>query len=579
MVDTDPHRWRRRALLALLFVALVALMWRPGWNSLTHKVSDTGDPVLFGWTWNFARHQIFSSPLHLYDGNIFARHDLTVAYTDNMMLLLGPVSLLRALGAGWAFQLNAVAIGLMLFSLATTYSLARRLCGRIDAAVFAAIAYTFSSFTFAHVGHLQLLLLGQFPLAFLLAFRWLDRRRPIDALWFGLVNASFFLGAMYYAAIWVVCAAVVVGGYLLLTRFRPGPRFWSGLLIVALGSATALPFVLPYLQLDQKRALVAEWGLQRQDLTTPAQGSFLYPGLDATANRRDTRWEHAFFLGFSTDVLAVAGGVGLVVVSWKRRRRAGADADPDEPDTGVLARDRRREIWLLAAAGAASFVLAAGPEWRGHEMPFTWFHDHVPGFQGIRVASRLAAPGLLTVTVLAAVGISLLVSLIRSKRVAVGVVVALCGFLLLELAAPLTHTVLPADHATLAVYRTLEHRGSGTVAELPLMDPVQGYPWAHVEAPRMLYSTLDLHPRINGYSGSWPPDYQARVATLNTFPSAKSVALARKLGVRYVVLHTGRFGGAQQYTPKQIRAMLAALPPGAHARRYGNAWLVELPAR
>lgn len=576
MGDTDPHRWRRRALLGLLFVGLLALMWRMGWHTLTHKVADTGDEVLYGWIWNFARQQAVKHPLHLYDGNIFAAHKLTVAYTDNMMILVAPVAFLSALGAGWALQLNLLSIGMMLFCLAATYSLARRLCGRTDAAVFAAIAYTFGSFTFAHVGHVQLLLLGQFPLAFLLAFRWLDRRRPLDAVWFGLVNASFFLGAMYYAAIWTVCAAVVVVGYLLMTRLRPGPRFWSGLVIVALASATALPFVLPYLELDQERPLVKEWGLQPRDFVTVATGSILYPGLDAAANRREVRWEHAFFPGFSTMALAGVGGVGLVVLTWRRRRTP--DEDPDPPGAGVLARDRRRELWLLAAAGFAAFVLALGPEVRGHRMPFAWFHDHVPGFQGIRVASRLAMPGLVAVSVLAAVGLSLILSRVRSRPLAAGIAIAVCGFLLLEFAAPMQRFVLPADTATLAVYRNLEHRRSGTVAELPLIDPVQGGPWAHVEAPRMLYSTLDLHPRINGYSGSWPADYQGRVATLNTFPSAKSVALARKLGVRYVVLHTGTFDGTEQYTSEQIRTILAQLPPGAHAQRYGNAWLVELPA-
>jgi hypothetical protein len=577
----DPHRWRRRALLALLFVALLAVMWRPSWHSVTHKLADIGDPVLYGWTWNFASHQVVSDPLHLFDGNIFAHHPLTVAYTDNMLLLLPPFAVLRALGAGWALQLNAISLGLMLFSLAATYSLARRLCGRVDAAVFAAIAYTFGSYTFAHAGHLQLLLLGQFPFAFLFAFRWLERRRPLDAVWFGLINASFFLGALYYAAIWMVCAAIVVGGYLIAKRFRPGPRFWSGIGIVALASLTAVPFVLPYLQLDQSRPLVKEWGLQPRDLAIVAPGSFLYRGLDSWSNESVARGEHSFFPGFSTQLLAVVGGVGLGVTTvTRRRKRTDAEAPEEESaDVGLLDRDRRRELWLLCSAGVASFVLALGPEVRGQRMPFAWFHDHVPGFQGIRVAARLAMPGLLAISVLAAVGIAWAVSRVRSRPIAVAVAVALCGFLLLELAAPLDHFVLPDDRATLAVYRALEKKRSGTVAELPLIDPTKPYAWAHVEAPRMLYGTLDLNTRVNGYSGSWPDDYPGRVATLNTFPAAPALKLAQRLGVRYVILHTGRYSGVRQYTPAQAEAIVATLPPGAKATRHGNAWLIELPAR
>jgi hypothetical protein len=494
-----------------------------------------------------------------------------------MLVLLPPFAVLRALGAGWALQLNALSLGMMFLSLAATYSLARRLTGRVDAPLFAAIGYTFGSYTFAHAGHLQLLLLGQFPLAFLLAFGWLERRRPLDAVWFGLVNASFFLGALYYAAIWMVCAAIVVGGYLLAVRFRPGPRFWSGLVIVALASATAIPFVLPYLELDQSRPLVKEWGLQPRDLAIVAGGSFLYPGLDRWSDRSVSRGEHSFFPGFSTEALALVGAGALVIASARRRRRPGSGAETADPP--VLTADRRRELWLLSVAGAAAFLLALGPEVRGHRMPFAWFHDHVPGFAGIRVAARLAVPGLLALSILAAVGVAVVVSRIRSRPLATGVAVALCGFLLLELAAPLEHFVLPDDTSTLAVYRALEHRPRGVVAELPLINPVKAYDWAHVEAPRMLYGTLDLHPRVNGYSGSWPDDYPGYFATFAAFPAAPAIDLAHQLGVRYVILHIGPYSGVAQYTEAQARAIVATLPAGATAHRYGNAWLIVLPRR
>ncbi|MGZ6953465.1 MAG: hypothetical protein ACXVJX_15310 [Acidimicrobiia bacterium] len=570
MGEVDEHRWRRRTLLGVGFVGLILLMLRPSWHDMTHTVTDLGDPVLYGWTWNWTRHALFSSPLHLFDGNIFYRHELTVAYTDNMLVLLAPFSVLRALGAGWAFELNVLTLGLMFTSLAATFGLARRITGRTDAAMFAAIGYTFSSFAFVHQTHLQLLLLGQFPIGFLLAFRWLERRRARDAIWFGLVNASFFLGALYYAAIWMVCVAVVLIGTLIATRFRPGPRFWSGLVVVGVFSATAIQFVLPYLELDQTRPLVKEWGLQPRDFAIVAPGSYLYPGLDSWSNRSVSRGEHSFFPGFSTELFAVVGAVAFVGGGLRRRRGSGADPDP------LLPPARRRELWLVATAGAAAFVLAFGPEVRGRRMPFAWFHDNVPGFAGIRVSDRLAMPGMLALSILAAVGVAAVVSRIRAPRLTAVAVTGLCAFLLLELAAPISRSVLPDDRATLAVYRALEHRPDGAVAELPMIDPALPYEWAHIESPRMLYGTLDLHPRVNGYSGSWPDDYRGRVDTFATFPARPAVALARRLGVRYVVLHIGVYSGVRQFTEQQARTIVATLPRGASARRYGDAWLVDL---
>ena len=561
----DAHKLARRVLLALTFVGLLLLMLRPSWHTLTTKVPDLGDPVLYGWGWNWARHALFSDPARLFDGNIFWKHNLTVAYTDNMLVLLAPFSILRALGASWALQLNVLALGMLFGSLAATYALAKRITGRVDASIFAAAAYTFGSFTFMHQGHLQLLLLGQFPLGFILAFRWLERRRPLDALWFGLVNASFFLGALYYSAVWMVCVAVVLLGFLVTVRGKPGHGFWSGIAIVAVFSATAIPFVIPYLDLSQERPLVPEWGLQPRDVAIVPVGSFLYSGLDSWANKSVDRGEHSFFPGFSTGLLGLIGLAALILASANRRSRLREITLPS----------RRRELWLLLFAGAAAVLLSIGPEVRGHRMPFAWFHDNVPGFSGIRVAARLAVPGLLALAIVAAFGITVLVRHLR-HRVDVVVAVGLTAFVLLELAAPLTRVTLPDDAATLAAYRALDGRPAGAVAELPIQDPLDGGAWARVEAPRMLYSTLDLHPRINGYSGSWPDDYPRRREIFNRFPAPDAIRTARRLQVRYVILHVGPYAGYAQYTGSQARTIVRQLPAGAHARKLGNAWLIDL---
>lgn len=568
-VDAPPDRpWRRRVIVGSILLLVLLLTQRLGWHTLTNKVPDLGDPILYGWGWNWMRDTVFSNPSALYDGNIFWPHQQTVAYTDNMVALLPPFTVMRGLGAGWALQLNLLVLGMLGVSLAATYSLTRRLTGRIDASIFAAVAYTLGGFTTAHIGHPQLLMLGQFPLGFLFAFRWLEHRRVSDAIWFGVVNASFFLGSLYFAAIWTVCVAVVIVGYLIATRLHPGRRFWTGLTIVALFSALALPFVVPYFDLDQERALVPEWGLNASDLVTVPPGDFLYPGLDEWANDKLDRWEHSFFLGFSTLVLA-AGGLAVLVTTTVRRRRRLAKPE-DAPTAGTT-----REYWLLIAAGTAALILALGPEVRGVEMPFTWFHDNVPGFGGIRVAARLVVPALLAAAVLAGLGLSTMLRRLRSAP-ATGLAIAITALLILELSAPWTRVPLADDTKTLAVYRALAERPDGAVAELPIQSPVDGAAWARIEAPRMLYSTLDLHPRINGYSGSWPDGYLARVARFNRFPAASTLRAARRLDVRYFVLHTGTASGYPQYDAADVRKIVRALPPHATARRYGSSWLVDL---
>jgi hypothetical protein len=66
--------------------------------------------------------------------------------------------------------------------------------------------------------------------------------------------------------------------------------------------------------------------------------------------------------------------------------------------------------------------------------------------------------------------------------------------------------------------------------------------WGYVEAPRMLASTIDWHPRVNGYSGFTPANYSETVTLLNSLSSGRpdpaALALLRRIGVRYVVIRT-----------------------------------------
>ena len=556
----------------MLFLALLIVMTRPSWHTLSHKVVNLGDPVLFGWSWNWTRHAIVNAPSQLFQGNIYWHHDLTIAYTDNMLLLLLPFSALRALGASWALELNLISLGLIYGSLVTTYSFVHRLTQRIDTSVFAAAAYTFGGYTFAHQGHIQLLLIGQFPLGFLLAYRWLERRRMRDAIGFGLINASFFLGSLYYAAIWTVCVAVIVLGTIGFTRFRPGRWFWTGLPVVGAFTAFAVPVMIPYLTLAEERPLVPEWGLDVRDFFVVAQNNIVYRGLDHWAATFPARGEHTFFPGFTTMALAAVGIVAVLWAGLAAGSRLGSRLGALFPAA------RRREIWLLVGAGAVAIVLSFGPLISGRRAPFAWFHDSVPGFAGIRVAARLAVPGMLALAVLAAIGLTAATQMLRPRTGAI-IAVILTGFLLFELATPVTYIRLPDDRRTLAVYRALEKRPRGAVAELPIQSPIESLAWASVEAPRMLYSTLDLHPRVNGYSGSWPDNYFERKDVFNQFPAPIALTAARALDVRYFILHEGWYEGFPQYRTEEIAVILASLPPTAHASHFGSAWLVDLGPR
>jgi len=569
--------WRRRVLVGALFVALVVVMIRPTPGSLGEPFVDLGDPLLLRWSLSWSAHTIVRDPLHLFDANIFWPHGSTLAYTDSLLVLVPPFLLLRVLGASDGVAFNLVLLGLYVVALAGAYSLGRWLTGRTELGIVAAIAFAFGGYSLAHISHAQLLLLGLFPIGFLLLFRLLDDRTVRNAVLFGFVNVAILLGALYYAAIYAVCVVVIIAGYLVARKLRPGPGLVRGLTIAGAITLLALPFLWPYFSLGKTRPLVPEWGLKPVDLVTPAFGSYLYGGLDAHAATRPARVEHTFFPGFAVLAFGAIGLIAVVVITVALRRRR-ARASASDGSSTVVPADRLLYVWLLVAAGAVSVVLALGPEVAGVTMPFRFFYDHVPAFDGIRVASRLAVPGLLALAVLAALGFGAVTNRWRNGAVVAVATAAVAGFVLLELAAPISHTRLPTDHDTLAVYEALKSKPGGAVAELPIADAgLSGGPaWAFVEAPRMIYSTIDWKPRFNGYSGDFPDEYVADLRQLNAFPAPDALAVAQRLRIRYVVLHLGTTGGFPQLTDEAAAAMIRDLPPGARAERRGRAWLVDL---
>ncbi len=548
-------------------------MLRPGWSALrTTLPANLGDPALSAWIYRWEAHGLLHRAAHFYNGNIFWPRPNSLAYSETMLSTSPVYNALYALTSNWATAMNLTVVALVVMCLASTYAFTMWLTRRVDVAIVAAIAFSFSGYVLGHWGGLQLYSLGFFPLAFLLLFRTLHERRPFVAALTGVVIAALVLGALYYGAVFSWCAFVAVLGYLATHRFRPGPRFVKSILITgAVAGVLLAPNAIPYArvhdELHFERSYAPAWGLKAVDLVSPAPGSYLYRGLAHAADRRPDAYEHRFFVGFSVMAL---GAVGLAAFARGHPRRREHEHRPDDPDP------RRLFLGLTLLVGLAALVPAVGPTVLGHAGPFRLFHQFWPGFSGLRVTARLAVPALLSLAVLAAVGYGFLTRNARTRTRAVAAV-GVCALMLLEFAAPLHRAKLPTDRSTLAVYRELARRPAGVVAELPMMDPrVNGEQWAYVEAPRMLYSTIDFHPRVNGYSGVVPPGYFETVGALNSFPSPDALRHASTLKVRYVVLHVGVREGYATLGPRRAADMLAAVPPGATVRRYGDSWLIDL---
>src|SRR5262249_12631017 len=157
------------------------------------------------------------------------------------------------------------------------------------------------------------------------------------------------LGALYYAAIWSVCVMVVVLGYLVACRFRPGPRLGRSLAIMGVVTvALVAPLAPAYFHVQRSehltRGYYPEFGLRLTDLVSPAPRSDIYPGLARAADARPKRAEHAYFPGFVVLGLAAVGVGALAVRRW-------------HASLGPVVPERLTHIVLLMSAGIVAAVV------------------------------------------------------------------------------------------------------------------------------------------------------------------------------------------------------------------------------
>lgn len=527
---------------------------------------DLGDPVLNVWALTWESTALVRDPGALYDGNIYWPEPSTIALSESMLPLVPVFGLLRVLTGSPVAAHAVLGYVLVLGAVAAAYALARRYVDRPATALLAGLAYGLGSYVTAHAPQVQLLTLGSIPLVFLLWFRLVDRPTPGRAVACGASVALAALSSLYYGvALAPALLALAVVHLSVRRRWRHGATLGSMALAGVVAIGLTVPGTLVYLDVDDRlgleRPIEPALELELDDFVSAPKESVLYEELAHIALAEPAATEHSLFPGFTTLALAVVG-VGLAVSRRVVRRGA--------------------ELGGLAAGAAVSFVLALGAEALGVDLPFGWLHENVAGFGGIRATSRLVVPFLLLVCVLAAVALDRLVARLP-PRVASVATVAVLAVLVVELWAPVSWKQIPSGEAVEAVYEALDELPEGPVVELPMGDPrlrLDGgrTTWAFAEPTRMLRSLTDRHPRVNGFSGHFPPGYVSLVDAMNSFPSLAAFAEVERLGVRYVVLHTGRApDDTIQYSRSEVDAIVAVLPPGWTAEQHGSSWLLTAP--
>ena len=519
--------WARKlAPVAGVFVLLTAVLTLPlSLEPATRAMALSADTRLFLWTLSWDVHALLHQPLRIFDANIFHPEPRTLAYSEHVIgsAILGAPFLVAS--GNPVLALNVVILLSCVLSGAGTFFLAREL-GISRAGAFAAgVIFAFAPPRFTRLAQLHLATVQWIPFCLAFVHRYLRgyRRRDLIAAVFFFTLQSITSG---HGGLFLLLALLALGLFLLARRRFPPPRTLArdlgiaGALLLALNLAFALPYFRVQRELGLRRSIgaVYDWVPNAASfLASPSYADQALVSLVPAVAKAVADAKAYMFPGWLTLLLVAA-------CPFLRPR----EADPvTRNDAGLGFYALLAFLSLWASLGPPLGLYAA-------------LYHVLPGFDLIRVPSRLAILTQLALAILAGAGAARLLDRLQ-PRARTGSGALLLLLLAAEFATPLNAPVYPIE--TGEVDRWLAAQPKPFVAaELPVAPPTDAVASARFQSHYMLHSMLHWQPIVNGYSGFVPPRHEVLFDQLTRFPDEGSVRALEGLGVNYVVLHRADYG-------------------------------------
>jgi hypothetical protein len=499
---------------AVTFAGLTALLTYPQVREFATSVPYHSDPYFSMWRLAWIAHAIRNAPRQVFDANIFYPEQLTLAYSDAILLpgiVLAPLF--------WAGTSPVITYNVALFSAftlsgLTAFSLARLVTGDVRASLVAGVIYAFAPYRFTHYMHLELQLVFWIPPLLFIIHRSLPVATVRDGVLFGAVLGCQLLSCIYagifaamFCVVFVPCLTVIGGRR---WRYSLKPLMAA----VATTVLLALPYAYAYVgardtvgtrSIEQFRLYSASL----ENYLSAPQMNRLYGSTAITDPMLAD--EMNLFPGVVTVLLALAGVFG----SQSRSRYAYV-------------------VGLIVA-----IVMTAGV----NGVLYGWLFEHVPLFRALRSPARFEILVLLCLAVLSAYGMAAVLDRIGSAKRRVEVTAAVVMLLMTEFASAPRIAPVPAPSKVDAY---LARKPASVIVELPLISD-KGM-WGSLDWLYMYQGLPHFRKMLNGYSGYAPASFYQMRELMSGFPDDRSIAFLRRLQVDYVVIRTGLYGVTEAAT-------------------------------
>lgn len=601
-----PLHGRVPFVVLLLAAITIAVTWPLASRAGSALPGNLGDPLLNTWTLGWGSDRLAAGLQGFWDGRAFYPHTDTVAFSEHLLGIAIFVAPVYWISDNAVLTYNVAYLASFVHAGLAMWLLVRRLTGRTDAALIAALAFAFPLLrTSGQHTFLHMQVSGWVPLAFWALHRYADRRRAADAL---LAAGAFVLAvltSLYFAFVLAIPLA-----YAAIVLVRPRSRHEArqlvahGLLAGACATAILAPVLIRYHGVaethgfERTAAESARYSADAMSYVSVWHQSGLRPFL-----REESTVVRALFPGAVILALALAA-------AWRPRDPAGAPGTATRAmalwvwgaplaglvlvavpivsgnalaagTIGLAMLTARAAVPLPASTpdlygriAALALLLSLGPSpaFDGAAMatsgPHAWLLAWLPGASGLRMPARHGLMVSLALAVLAGYGAMRLLDAVRApaRRAAL----ALAGVAALVVvdgyAGPLpVASIEPfGSDEDRRVHAWIGERGPGPVMHLPIADADFGQAEianASVQLTFQYATLLHGQPTITGGTDFMPRFAQWLHGDGSVFRAPVNGDLAldllRRLGVRYVLIHRDEFKSphhAESYEAAVLRA-------------------------
>jgi len=213
--------------------------------------------------------------------------------------------------------------------------------------------------------------------------------------------------------------------------------------------------------------------------------------------------------------------------------------------TPTESRGRRFIFRTYAVLACAAALLCLGPQIRLFDAPlipgpFGILYDWVPGFDGVRAASRFAVIMMVGSCVVGGWAAAAFLKARPRGTARSALAFGLGIFILIEYASvPLPLAFVGGNEAVPSIYRDVASLpDKAALIELPMPQPLEK---KGSEALYMYHSIFHGKRLVNGYSGYTPPGSIIVNRAMDRFPSRSSLDFLKSLDVDYILVHTRGF--------------------------------------